>query len=175
MSQSTPTPTEPGPHRPLDSASQEPTTAITQGLAGTPRHAAWLGDAHCRGRELRMLLLGPGHPASRHPTPVNPSLELPARLSSTAPSFGCRARALAVNDCPACGPDPYLHSSAPGPARPPANLRPRHPPAGPGARTHAGLRFLKALESLRLASGGSLRTTLQGRKFASLHYGRAWV
>lgn len=59
------------------------------------------------------------------------------RLVRSTPSFWYRAWALTVNDCPACGPDPYLHSSAPSPARPPANLRPRHRLASPGARAHA--------------------------------------
>lgn len=64
---------------------------------------------------------------------------IPAPLFSPTPLLGSRAGARAVNDCPARGPDPYLHSSAPGPARPPANLRPDtgRPAPAPGRMLRA--------------------------------------
>ena len=100
------------------------------------------GGAHCPQRELRVLLAarllathlclsrGPcSPPFFPHPTP---------------PLLGSRARARAVNDCPVRGPDPYLHSSAHGPAQPPVNLRPT-PRASPSAWARAAGRGLTAL------------------------------
>lgn len=87
----------------------------------------------------------PGRQASSHPPMSVPRPLLPAPVSPpTPPLLGSRARARAVNDCPVRGPDPYLHSSAPGPAQPPVNLRPT-PPASPGAWARAAGRGLTAL------------------------------
>lgn len=82
----------------------------------------------------RLLTTHPPNPPRRGPCspPLSPS---------PAPFLGSRARARAVNDCPARGPDPYLHSSAPGPARPQANLRPDtgRPAPAPGRMLRAAV------------------------------------
>lgn len=98
-----------------------------------------------------------------------PRLSTPARRGPCSPPLslphllGSRAGALTVNDCPVRGPDPYLHSSAPGPARPPANLRPDtgQPVPAPG-------RKLRALSDL---NGSSYSTYTAG----CLPAGRAWT
>lgn len=79
-------------------------------------------------------------PGFQPPTYVLGRPLLSASLSPATPRpFGSRAGARAVNDCPARGPDPYLHSSAPSPARPPANLRPDtgRPAPAPGRMLRA--------------------------------------
>lgn len=136
-SQPTPTLQSPGLTDPWTQPSQEPIAATAQGLAGPRWCTAWLGVLTAQGGSSACSFVDP---AVRLLAPhLCPPAALVPRLSPSLPPppLGSRARACAVNDCPARGPDPYLHSSAPGPARPPANLRPRHWPASPGARVHA--------------------------------------
>lgn len=142
-----PHPTEPGAPETLGLGLPGVNSSFNPKPAGPPQPAAWLGELIARGgnpgRSFRVFVTKLLAPTSARPPPA--AALLPAPFFPTATLPGSRAWALAVNDCPARGPDPYLHSSAPGPARPPANLRPRHWPASPGARAHAEGRDLAAL------------------------------
>lgn len=91
-----------------------------------------------------MLFLASRLPASHLCSPAAPALRLSLSPATLPPPFGSRAGARAVNDCPARGPDPYLHSSAPSPARPPANLRPDtgRPAPAPGRMPRAVVELL---------------------------------